>query len=200
MLSLPTIQRALDAHEPELVEVAPRRAAVAMVLHQPDSGAGVEVLLIERARREGDPWSGQMAFPGGRKDESDPDLRHTAIRETREEVGLVLEGAPVLGRLDDQSGSRAGRSETLVISGFVFEVEHRSPTTPNDEVESAFWVPLSDLLDPALRIEYRHPPHPEIVFPAVVVGDPDRHVVWGLTLRFLERFFELVAPEGGAPL
>ena len=56
MLSLTTIRKAMDAHQPELVEPAARRATGAMVLHESTYVAGAEVLLIDRARREGDPW------------------------------------------------------------------------------------------------------------------------------------------------
>ncbi|MCA9639821.1 MAG: NUDIX domain-containing protein, partial [Myxococcales bacterium] len=65
-----------------------RFAAVAAVLRPTD--ADTEVLLIRRAEHEGDPWSGHMAFPGGRHDPTDPDLLTTARRETLEEVGLDL--------------------------------------------------------------------------------------------------------------
>ncbi|MEP6687797.1 MAG: NUDIX domain-containing protein, partial [Gemmatimonadales bacterium] len=59
------------------------------------------VLLIRRADRAGDPWSGHMALPGGRREETDPDLVATAVRETFEEVGLSLAPADLLGSLDD---------------------------------------------------------------------------------------------------
>src|SRR5207249_11060459 len=74
-------------------------AAVAVVLH--DGNDGIEALFIHRAVRAGDTWSGQIAFPGGRREPTDADLRATAIRETREEIGVDLSNAERLGVLDD---------------------------------------------------------------------------------------------------
>src|SRR5262245_41364530 len=93
-LRMPQIRERLSAHRPALVgEGETWRAAVALVFCAPP-GAEPELLFIERARREGDPWSGHMAFPGGRRDPKDTDLAATAARETHEEVGLGL-GAPI---------------------------------------------------------------------------------------------------------
>ena len=158
------------------------------------SAAGPETLFIERARKPRDPWSGQMAFPGGRHDETDRNLQHTAERETDEEVGLSLAGARLIGRLDDQAGQRAGQGRQLRIAAFVYEVaaDAGNDLTPNYEVAEAFWAPLAWFEDPARAIDYRHPPYPDVSFPGVVVGDPDRHVVWGLTFRFLSAFFEIL--------
>lgn len=192
MPDIKTIRTALSRHEPALIDTPDPRAAVAAILH---GERDPEILLIERARRAGDPWSGQMAFPGGRHDQSDSDLFATAARETREEVGLHLGRAALLGRLNDQSGRRGGRG-ALVIAAFVFELAERPPELVlSEEVETAHWVPLSALLDPKNRIDYRFPPHPSETFPAIVVGDPDRHVVWGLTHRFLGSFFETLGQK-----
>src|SRR5512138_157863 len=71
---------------PEDDDPALRWAAVAVVLvPSPDA-----VLLIRRAERPGDPWSGHMALPGGRRESGDADLVATAIREAAEELGLAL--------------------------------------------------------------------------------------------------------------
>ena len=65
-----------------------------------EADGSAEVLFIRRAQREGDPWSGHIAFPGGRPAAADPDLLAVAVRETTEEVGIdVLRGGRVLGRL-----------------------------------------------------------------------------------------------------
>jgi 8-oxo-dGTP pyrophosphatase MutT (NUDIX family) len=197
MPSLAEIRRALAVHQPKLVHALPdgaaRGAAVAMCLCERDGEA--RVLFIERARREGDPWSGHMAFPGGRVDPGDGSARRAAERETLEEVGVPLTGAERLGRLDDMRGHEAAE-RSLVVSGFVYHVPDPPELRISDEVEQAFWFPLARLLDPARHVDYRFGPEKRYRYPGLVVGDPDRHVVWGLTYRFLEIFFAAV----GRPL
>jgi 8-oxo-dGTP pyrophosphatase MutT (NUDIX family) len=157
-----------------------------MVLHESD--AGVEMLFIERAERAGDPWSGHMAFPGGHVDAGDPDARAAAERETREEVGLDLGAAELIGRLDDlHAGVRI--VAPLVLSAFVYRVGARPRLTPNHEVREVLWVPAHTLSDPAHRVAHRWG---LARFPGILVGEPGRHVVWGLTYRLLEGFFALV--------
>ena len=189
MPSLDEIRRALTVRAPELVapDAGARRAAVAMCLRE--RGAAVDVLFIERARREGDPWSGHMAFPGGRVDRDDRSSRRAAERETFEEVGLRLPGSERLGRLDDLRGHHAAGHPALVISAFVYGVAEPPPLVLSDEVEQAFWFPLGGLLDPARHVDYRFGPASAWRYPGILVGAPERHVVWGLTYRFLETLF-----------
>lgn len=183
------IRRALARRPPALVGDPTRpRAAVAVVLREPAVAArGPEVLLIERARRAGDPWSGQMAFPGGRVEPLDPGPRAAAERETLEEVGLPLDGADLLGQLDDLEGRHAGRTLPLVISAWVYHLPEAGPLVLNEEVQEALWVPVRQLEDPRRRVEC---PTPWQDYPGILVGRPERHVVWGLTYRFLEIFLD----------
>ncbi len=159
-------------------------AATALVLHE-HGDHGVEALLIERARRRGDRWSGQMALPGGRRDDTDVDLVHTARREAREEVGITLPDP--IGRLPDVgSRSRGG-----FISTVAFEVPARPPLVLEEaEVAAAVWIPLAHLLDPANAHPYRWAGVGR--FPSVVYGE---HVVWGLTHGILDRFLGLLDLE-----
>lgn len=182
--------RAVLASHRARVLAGRRRAAVAIVVH--DAAAGPEMLFIERAERAGDPWSGQMAFPGGRVDPGDVDVRAAAERETREEVGLDLGGAEPLGRLDDvHAGVRL--VAPLVLSAFVYRVAARTPLVPNHEVREALWVPADRLIEPARHVGHRWGP---ARLPGIRVGEPDRQVVWGLTYQLLESFFALT----GVPL
>jgi len=192
MPSLEQIRSQLARTEPVVVDPGGRpTAAVAVVLRE--QGSRAELLFIERAKHEGDPWSGQMAFPGGRVDSADASARHTAERETFEEVGVSLADAEYLGRLDDQEGRPAGPAGAMVISAHAYWLEHTGPLVLDErEVASAFWFPVADLLDPERHIDYRYPAFKEMHFPGIVVGDPDRHVVWGLTYRFLEIFFAAI--------
>jgi 8-oxo-dGTP pyrophosphatase MutT (NUDIX family) len=190
------IREALAAHQPKLLGPPDiRRAAVALVMAGADESP--QLLFIERAHHELDPWSGHMAFPGGRVDPQDRDTRFAAERETREEVGVSLGTAEPLGRLDDLEGRHAGRPAGLVISAFAYRLEEPAPLEPNLEVASAFWFPLHELLDPQRHVEYRaRASSGAQPYPGILIGEPDRHVVWGLTYRFLEVFFQIV----GRPL
>lgn len=168
----------------------PAYAAVAVVLRE--GGRGAEVLFIERAMREGDPWSGHMAFPGGRLEGDDDSARTAACRETLEEVGLEIARAEYLGHLCDLTG-RSGSPAPMLVSAHAFHLERDEPLAldPN-EVRSAFWFPLAELHDASRRTTHRIPQLPEHVFPAIVIGEPGRHFVWGLTYRFLDEMFKLV--------
>ena len=195
MPSIAEIRRRLASHQPVIHPIAGRgQAAVAMILRE--AGPVPEVLFIERASHPSDPWSGHMAFPGGRVDPGDLDPRAAAERETLEEVGLALGAAEPLGRLDDMGGRDASGADSLVISAFVYRVERALPLAPNHEVREAFWFPLPALLEPARFVERPMVRVQTHLFPGILVGKPERHVVWGLTYRFLESFFEIV----GSPL
>jgi 8-oxo-dGTP pyrophosphatase MutT (NUDIX family) len=167
------------------------RAAVALVLRPAEDGAGLEVLLIRRADREGDPWSGHMAFPGGRADPRDADTIATAVRETQEEVGIDLaHGGEWLGALEElhpRSGAPAIR-----VSPHVFAVPAGTGARPNEEVHRALWVPLAALASPAAATEHVHETAggARVRFPAYAVGP---YVVWGLTYRMLSEFLALCA-------
>ena len=183
-LAIARIRDALAAAPSQQVEDATRpRAAVAVVLRE--GADGPELLLIERAKHPEDPWSGHMAFPGGRVDPGDADPQSAAERETLEEVGLSLVGAELLGRLDDIEGRQGGRKLSLVISAHVYHCADPGELVLNHEVAAALWVPLARLHDAAYHVEYATPYGG---YPGILVGEPERHVVWGLTYRFLEIF------------
>src|SRR5260370_1555175 len=111
-------------------------AAVAVILR--DGDEGLEALFIHRAVRAGDTWSGQIAFPGGRRDPGDADLLATAIRETMEEVGVDLSGAERLGVLDDLY-PRTPVLPPAVVRPFVFALTSRPTIVVGpEEVQEAF--------------------------------------------------------------
>jgi 8-oxo-dGTP pyrophosphatase MutT (NUDIX family) len=196
MTSLEKIRSAFSAHVPDTEPAAVHSdAAVAMILRE--IGGKPELLFIERAHREGDPWSGHMAFPGGRLDPGDDRAQSAAERETLEEVGVDLAAAEILGRLDDLRGRHAAApNRGMVISAFVYHLADPGPLQLNWEVQDAFWIPVAALLDPQRHVGHAVAHHGETTYPGILVGEPERHVVWGLTYRFLEVFFEVV----GQPL
>jgi 8-oxo-dGTP pyrophosphatase MutT (NUDIX family) len=153
-------------------------AAVAVVLApDPDS-----VLLIRRAERLGDPWSGHMALPGGRQEPAEADLVITAIREAAEEVGLELRPDHLIGTLDDVV-PRTPVLPPIAVRPYVFALEDRPVLAPNPEVALARWVPLDLLLHPdtynSVRLDIRGESRE---FPAYQLNDS---VVWGMTERIL---------------
>jgi 8-oxo-dGTP pyrophosphatase MutT (NUDIX family) len=187
MPTLSEIRRALGAHAPRILTPAAKHAAVAAILRA--APPGPELFFIQRAEHPHDPWSGHMAFPGGRVDPGDATARDAAERETREEVGLDLGGAKLLGRLDDVEGAPPG-FDSLVVSAFVYEIDGATSPRPNHEVHDTLWVPVAALLDPARHVPYYWPREQRHMhYPGIVVGHPERQIVWGLTYRFLELFF-----------
>ncbi|MBM4195284.1 MAG: CoA pyrophosphatase [Gemmatimonadetes bacterium] len=122
-------------------------AAVALVIRQP-SGGEPELLFIERAVRQGDPWSGQVALPGGRRDANEADLVETAVRETFEETGLDLKAiGEVAGPLDEHR-PRTPVLPPVIVRPYVAIVRGEAKLQPNHEVAGHFWAPLRVLFDP----------------------------------------------------
>jgi 8-oxo-dGTP pyrophosphatase MutT (NUDIX family) len=155
-----------------------RWAAVSVVLvPSPDA-----ILLIRRAERPGDPWSGHMALPGGRREPDDPDLVTTAIRETAEELGLLLAPGDLLGRLDDVI-PRSPVLPAVAVRPYVFSLPSRPPVRPNHEVAAYRWIYLDHLLHPdtyhSVRLDIRGESRD---VPAYAL---DEAVVWGMTERIL---------------
>ena len=149
---LQLIETRLADHNPgrKLLRRLMKRSAVAMVL-QVRQGE-LHILMIKRAEREGDPWSGHMAFPGGRRDPGDSSNLSCALRETHEEIGVDLhQWGTALGELSDvNTGWRKDRPEMLV-TPFIFQVTELPELTPNHEVDDVVWVPLHFLLDEGNR-------------------------------------------------
>jgi 8-oxo-dGTP pyrophosphatase MutT (NUDIX family) len=169
------------------------RAAVAMVL-APAEG-DVQVLLIKRAEHPLDPWSGHMAFPGGRHDATDPTLLATAVRETHEEVGIDLRAhGRLVSRLDEIQASARGRDLSMIITPFLFMLDSpREPTLDEREVASALWIPMRIFRDARFhgttsisRDGFNAD------FPAFLYQG---NTVWGLTYRIIRGFLDAADQE-----
>jgi 8-oxo-dGTP pyrophosphatase MutT (NUDIX family) len=161
---------------------------VAVILHE--AADGISALFIKRAEQVGDPWSGQIAFPGGRFDTGDGDLLSTAIRETREETGIDLGPADQLGALDDVN-PRSPHLPPIVVRPYVFAVRERPPlVTSPAEVQRGFWIPFKTLIDPAtstqVTLTLQGVPR---TFTAYKV---DGEIIWGMTERILRLFLERI--------
>lgn len=160
----------------------PWQAATAVVVAPGAHGA--EIAFIRRSERDGDPWSGHMALPGGRRDDGDVDLAATARRETREEIGVEL--GDHVARLPDQTG----RTSRGLIAAFVHVLDDRPPLRPEPrEVAEALWIPLARLVDPAATVRVRWTGIP---LPAI---DHDGRIIWGLTHRILQSFLTALGDD-----
>lgn len=145
----------------------------------------MSILFIKRSINENDYWSGQIGFPGGRTESFDSAPRHTAERETREEIGLDLATAQYLGRLNDISPGGL----QIVISCFVYAVnQHPVLSLDDQEIAEAFWVSAQELANPARRsqVEFTFR-NRQRRFPAVK-ADNNESPLWGITYRLLRDF------------
>lgn len=163
-----------------------RRAAVAALLHLRDDGPAV--LLMKRAERKGDPWSGHVSLPGGRHEPGDADLRATAMRESAEELGLALAtDARYLGRLPELHPRTAGPAG-MEVSPFVFTCTTPPPLVLGAEATATCWLPMARVAAGHLDDTYDYPgPPAPMRFPCWRFED---FTVWGLTMRILGELLE----------
>jgi len=174
-------------HQKQYVEGRRTRAAVAMIVRE--LPGDLEILFIERATDVRDPWSGHLAFPGGKVEQGEQ-ARQAAERETREEIGLVLESERYLGRMSDIVGANL----PVRVSCFAYAaVSTAIHPVINREVRDVFWARLSDIGDPE-----RHQlatvgfSGRSLEVPAIILPQPDKPVLWGITYRLVMQFLEII--------
>ena len=166
-----------------------RRSAVALLIRERETD-GTEVLMIERSHREGDPWSGHMAFPGGRMDADDAHSYDAAKRETREEIGFDIDaGGRYLGRLSDINTHLRSGSSAMLVTPFVFALEGTPELALNHEVADTLWVPLAFFADAGNRdcMQWQHDGM-ELQLPCYFFQG---RRIWGLSLGMLDEFLRV---------
>lgn len=162
-------------------------AAVVVILR--DGSRGLEVLLGERRKREGDPWSGQIGLPGGRHHEEERSLLATAVRETREEVGIdLVRGAEVLGHMPPRA---PGNKPEMLVVPYVAVVTGPIDPRPGPEMASIFWCPLSDLA-PSRATSVVSTILGDLTVPSYTC---EGRLIWGFTYRILEELLVFVGPS-----
>ena len=160
-------------------------ASVMMILKRSDPG--YSLLFIKRPENEKDPFSGHMAFPGGRMENDDESKLETAVRETYEEVGInINKSARVLGALDDVNPNNP-RARNYVVTPFLSVLEEEVVITPDQkEVEKTIWVPMYHLVDDKnTQIRIRERDGKEVKDYAY---NYQNYLIWGMTGRVLHQF------------
>ena len=170
-----------------------RRAAVALLVRLDESRdpAVPQLLLIKRATFEGDPWSGHVALPGGRREPGDTSLERTVIRETWEETAIDLErDGRLLGCLDEVA-PRTPVLPPIVITPFVGIVRFDVDIVASPEVAEWFWMDVAALRDPDISrevvLELATGPRTVMSF------QHGAHTIWGLTERILRQFLAIAS-------
>lgn len=164
-----------------------RLAAVAALVH--DGAGGPRVLLMKRVERVGDPWSGHISLPGGRYESGDETLLTTAIRETREELGVDLAPTQLIGPLPAIAPFASGPSG-MEVTPFVFSTTCHVEPMCGPEAVSAFWLPIESVATGELDSTYIYPGTTR-AFPSWSFGG---HIIWGLTWRIVSELIAMGLP------
>jgi len=181
-----------------------RRSAVAMVMDQ-DSLSSASLLLIQRAKHDADPWSGHMAFPGGRQETFDRNSLATAKREMHEEIGFDIDRphdpntrGQVVGRLSDFSTRKRAIPIDMVVSPYVFLIDKRPQLTTNYEVADTVWIPLAYFADLGNRSSLEYKVAGETwVLPCFRYSEDK--IIWGMTLKMIDELLLIAGvdiPQG----
>ena len=174
---------------PDLALLPDKRCSAVAMLFTEIRGE-LRLCVGRRAAYPGDPWSGDMAFPGGKGEPEDRTFHDIAIREAEEETGLKLAGLMPLGTLELlQTFGTATRPPLFVRPVLYVLPGPPPPFNLNGELDDAFWISLSHLWDPAnaTTLQYGDPPR---TFPGIQFGED---VIWGFTLRMLRLFEKAVS-------
>ena len=155
------------------------QAAVAVLLRPLEND--LEIFLVKRADVPGDPWSGDMAFPGGKKVVHDKTLLETVTREVWEETKIDLTDKKVLGYLESIC---SWVKEEMAVQPVIYFFDENSEYVLNYELSRAFWAPLSELVKTRQNAKVKKW--------NTQVFNYDDEIIWGLTYRMIERILEII--------
>jgi len=154
-------------------------AAVVVLLRA--TNQDFQVLFVKRAEKSGDPWSGQTALPGGKRDPEDRNLKETVVRETFEETSInLLEGCRFLGAMEPV---RSTQKPEMKILPFVVLLEKGQAIKLNEELTEYFWTPLKELA--------KHKGTVKFSFGECPAYSIENHIIWGLTYKILQNLLSL---------
>jgi len=141
-----------------------------------------DLLLVKRVKNPSDPWSGQMALPGGKRAPKDVSLKDTVMRETMEETGIKLDDCRFLGVLTAISSEP---KPEIKILPFIILLEDEPKLKLNkEELESFIWVPFEELVQSKGIVEFSFGKVPAYIFADTIV--------WGVTYRIMSNFIQAV--------
>ena len=160
-------------------EALDANAAVVVLLRA--TNQDLQVLLVKRAEKLTDPWSGQTALPGGKRNPEDKDMKETVARETLEETSInLLEGCRFLGTMEPL---RPTQKPEMTILPFIVLLEKEQTIRLNEELTEHFWVPVKELVHGKGTVKFSFG---EV--PAYIIED---NIIWGLTYRILDKLFRM---------
>ena len=166
----------LSTHLRPVSDEQDANAAVALLLKI--EGGRIYILFVRRVQDSSDPWSGQIALPGGKREPEDKDLKETVIRETLEETKINLSDCRFLGVISTFHSKP--RPEIIVLPFVILVGNATSMILNKKELEDYFWISLDELV--------KNKRLAKLSFgkvPAFVIGN---NIIWGLTYRIIERF------------
>ena len=177
------LRRLVVGGEEETGPIEGKYASVVIVFSQ-----DYNLLFVKRMSSEHDPWSGQIAFPGGRWREGDSSLLETASRELYEETGLrMFEDVELIGFMHFV---RPGNIPELRVRPYIaVKLNEDAELRPGSEVESLLWIPLRVLRREVVDVYSRSRGVMRVL--AYRHGDV---VIWGMTARILSTITSALEP------
>ena len=188
MISITTLSDFLKTYKPRKITGRQLfiRSSVAIVLADCHSVGKASMLMIRRAIRKGDPWSGDMGFPGGRFSiTEDNNIYETAVRELYEETGVeIKDGLEYIGRLSELLTRAHEKMAPMIITPFVFKINKTPDLKRNNEVEELIWIPLSFFFNQQNRstMEIKKGKF-KLSFPSYIYNEK---CIWGLSLSMID--------------
>ena len=173
------------------IERGRRNAAVAMIFSM--HTGELTLCFGKRAAYEGDPWSGDMAFPGGKGEPVDTTFHDIAVRETFEEIGLEISRSCLIGALKPLTTYGSATRPALTVCPVIYGLtEPPVPFNISSELDEAFWIPVAHLWEPTNLTSLTYARN-GAEYPGI---DYRGRIIWGFTLRMLYNFSVVI----GAPL